>query len=236
MRTAHHNQDAWYRRVAKSVVGSRGPFYLRLAKMNPFHRAAIIKDPIGKMVAGFLYREFDTTPVIIIRHPVSLAASLERLKWWPEVHEFAVQPDLVDDYFADEPDFLTRSWPNRMLESMAHWRASYKVLLHQADKYPNWQVVTHEEFCRRPVEVVRRLYNNLDLPWSTSFADKIRRLTNSSNPTQARRGRVQDFQRDSSSIFEMRRASVSIKERRQIFSVVKDVALDIYSRESFAVD
>jgi len=145
MRTALHPQDAWYRKVAKHIAGSRGPFHLRLAKWNPFHLASVIKDPIGKLVAGFLYRAFDTTPVIIVRHPVSLAASLERLGWWPEVREFAVQDDLVEDFFADEPDFLFRSWPNRILESMAHWRATYKVLLRQAARHPNWQVVTHEE-------------------------------------------------------------------------------------------
>ena len=236
MRTGIHDGDAWYRKMAKSVVGSRGPFYLRLAKLNPFHQAAVIKDPIGRMIAGFLYREFDTTPVIIVRHPVSLAASLRRLGWWPEVREFAVQPTLVDDYFADEPDFLTRDWPNRMLESMAHWRATYKVLLQQAERYADWQVITHEELCERPVEVVRRLYRQLGLPWSSAYAQKLRSLTDSSNPVEARSGRVQDFQRDSSSIFEKRRDAIPKNQRREIYDIVKDVALQIYSRESFAID
>jgi len=236
MRTAHHDEDSRPRKALKALVGSRGPFYLRLAKMNLLHRAAVIKDPMGRMATEFLYRAFDTTPVILVRHPVSLAASLKRMGWWPEVHEFAVQPDLVEDYFADEKDFLTREWPNRMLESMAHWRATYKVLLQQADRYPDWQVVTHEEFCERPVEVTRRLYDNLGLPWSGAYAEKIRGLTGASNTAQARDGRVQDFRRDSSRLFEMRRDSIPAEERRQIFDVVKDVALTLYSRESFALE
>lgn len=234
--TAHYDGDPWYRKLAKSLVGSRRPFFLRLAKMNPFHRAALIKDPFGKMVAELLYREFDTTPVIMIRHPVSLAASLRRLGWWPETHAFAVQPDLVEDYFADEADFLTRSWPNRMLESMAHWRATYKMLLSQAEKYPDWSIVTHEAFCERPVEITRRLYEDLDLPWSDRYVDKLQSLTAASNSSGARGGHVQDFRRDTSSLFEMRRDSIPVDERRQIFEIVKDVALDIYSRESFALE
>lgn len=236
MQTAHHDQDAWSRTALKTVVGSRGPFYLRLAKLNPLHRAAVIKDPMGRMATEFLYREFDTTPVILVRHPVSLAASLKRMGWWPEMHEFAVQPDLVEDYFADETDFLTRTWPNRLLESMAHWRATYKVLLQQADEYPDWTVVTHEDFCERPVDVTRRLYDDLGLPWSDAYAKKIRSLTGTSNSAQARSGRVQDFRRDSSRLFEMRRDSIPVEERRQIFDVVKDVALSLYSRDSFALD
>jgi len=236
MRTSHHPDDAWYRTAIKTLVGSRGPYYLRLAKWNPFHQAAVVKDPIGKMVAGFLHREFDTTPVIIVRHPVSLAASLARLEWWPEVREFAVQEDLIADYFADEPDFLFRSWPNRMLEAMAHWRVTYKVLLRQAAQYPDWQVVTHEELSKRPIEVARHLYNALDLPWSDAVARTIRKLTSGSNSATVRPGRVQDFKRDSASIFQLRRDSVPIEQRRQIFEVVKDVALDLYSLDSFAIE
>ena len=236
MRTALHGNDAWYRKAVKSVVGSRGPVYLRLAKLNPVHRAAVIKDPIGKMVASFLHREFDTTPVILVRHPVSLAASLARLEWWPEVREFAVQEDLVEDYFSDEPDFLFRSWPNRMLESMAHWRATYKVLLRQAALHPSWQVITHEALSERPIEVVQGLYDALDLPWSESVARTLRKLTSGSNSATARTGRVQDFKRDSARIFQMRRDSVPVEQRRQIFEIVKDVALDIYSPESFALE
>jgi hypothetical protein len=236
MRTSSYEGDAWYRSAAKWLLGSRGPFYLRLAKYNPFHRAAVIKDPIGKLVTGFLYREFNTTPVIIVRHPVSLAASLGRLGWWPEMREFAVQDNLIEDFFADEPEFLSRSWPNRMLESMAHWRATYKILLRQADNNPDWHVVTHEELSKRPLKVVQSLYAALDLPWSNSVARKIRSLTSSTNQATVRPGRVQDFKRDSARIFELRRDAVPVEQRRQIFEVVKDVALDLYTRESFALN
>ncbi len=236
MRTAHHDADSWPRRALKALVGSRGPFYLRLAKLNPFHRAAVLKDPMGRMAAEFLYREFDTIPVILVRHPVSLAASLKRVGWWPEMREFAVQPDLIEDYFADEKAFLAREWPNRLLEAMAHWRATYKVLLQQAQQYPDWQVVTHEDFCEQPVQTTRRLYNALNLPWSSAYAEKIRALTGTANPTRPRAGRVQDVRRNSARLFEMRRDAIPPDERRRIFEVVQDVALDVYSRESFAID
>jgi len=233
--TTHYDGDPWYREAAKRLVGSRRPFYLRLAKLNPFHQTALIKDPFAKILAEFLYQEFDTVPVILVRHPVSLAASLRRLDWWPEMHEFAVQPDLVDDFFADEPEFLQRSWPNRMLESMAHWRATYKILLTQAERHPDWQIVRHEDFCENPVEVTRSLYDALDLPWGSRYARKLRSLTGASNTAQAQNDHVQDFQRNSSNLFELRRDAVPLEQRRRIFNVVKDVALQLYSRESFAL-
>ncbi len=46
---------------------------------------------------------------------------------------------------------------------------------------------------------------------------------------------VQDFKRDSAGIFELRKNSLTIEERRKIFDIVKDVALDFYPEESFSI-
>ena len=80
------------------------------------------------------------------------------------------------------------------------------------------------------------LYDALDLQWSESVARTLRKLTSGSNSATASTGRVQDFRRDSARIFQMRRDSVPVEQRRQIFEIVKDVALDLYSRESFALN
>jgi hypothetical protein len=45
-----------------------------------------------------------------------------------------------------------------------------------------------------------------------------------------------DLSRDSASLFEMRRDSLTREERREVFEIVKDVALQLYSKESFALD
>lgn len=235
LRTAPNDQDAWWRAVAKQVLGSRGPFYLRLAKLNPFHTAAVLKDPNARMLTAYLYHAFEVKPVVVVRHPVSLAASLKRVGWWPGTREFAEQPDLVADYFSDEVDFLHREWATPVLKSAAHWRATYKVLLTQAEEHPDWQVVTHEALSADPVPTFRQLYEALGLPWSGRVERKVRALTEDGS-AGARNGRVQDFRRNSADIFEMRRDAIPKEERRAIFDVVQDVALQVYSRESFAID
>lgn len=236
LRTTKNPHDSWSRKFVKGVVGSRGPFYLRLARVNPFHRAAVIKDPSSKLLAGYLYHHFGAKPVVLVRHPVSLAASLRRAGWWPEMVDFAREPELIEDYFADEPEFLFRVWPNRMLEAMAHWRATYKVLLAQADRFPDWQVVTHEELSQEPIATFERLYEVFGLPWSASIERRIVALTQGSGSAEARNGRIMDLRRESADIFRMRRASLTKRERRAIFDVVQDVALQLYTRDSFAID
>ena len=231
-------KDPWQRKLIKALVGSRGEFYLRLAKPNPFHRAAVIKDPIGNLLTEYLYHNFQVKPVIIVKHPLSFIASLKRVKWWIQTSWITEnQPHLVEDYFSDELDFIDREYDTLVEGSAAYWRATYKVLLEQASKYPDWQVITIEELSNDPLNVFQKLYSHLDLPWSDSVERKIIKLTrNSNNSTDAKGGKVQDFNRNSKDIFAMRRNSLSENERQAIFNIVRDVALKVYPESSFALN
>jgi hypothetical protein len=232
---ARNPRDPRWRRLLKSIFGSRGPVCLRLAQINPFHRSTILKDPVGKLVAEYLHVEFGVRPVVTVRHPASLAASLRRMEWWPEMSDFRRQESLIKDHFQNDRDFLWKSWDSPMLESMAHWRATYKVLLRQAKKH-DWIVLTHEEVSERPVETFKSLYDTLGLPWSPAIKWTIKRFTSGDNSASAAENQAMDMHRDSSAIFELRRDSLDMETRRKIFDITSDVALDLYSRQSFALD
>ena len=235
LRSWHPQSDPWLRKAIKRITGSRGPFYLRLAKTNPFHQAAVIKDPTGSLLSEYLHLHFGAKPVIVIKHPTSFIASLKRVNWWPHPGKMKDQPHLIEDYFSDEADFLHKKWSSPILRSAAYWRALNKVFLAQTSKYPDWQVITHEELSQHPVSNFRTLYEALALPWSEAIKKKIIKQTQNNHSAEAKKGLVQDFQRNSKDIFEMRRNSLSIEERRAIFEIVEDVALQIYSKESFAI-
>jgi hypothetical protein len=236
LRALDDPSDPWSKRLLKRLVGSRGPFYLRLAKLNPFHRAAVIKDPTGLLLTEYLFEHFGIRPVILVRHPVSVVASLERVNWWPGVDEINDQPALVSDYFSDELDFIYGEWSDPALRAAAYWRAVNKVLLTQASQHSSWIVLTHEELSQHPRHHFRSLYTTLGLPWSASVEKTIHSLTRNNGTPEARNGAVQDFRRNSSDIFELRRNAVPIETRRAIFELTKDVALQLYDRESFALD
>ena len=235
LRTSRHDGDPWWRKLAKQVVGSRGPFYLRLAKINPFHRAAVIKDPRGLLMTEYLYHAFGVKPVIVVRHPVSLAASLRRVGWWPGLDKFDRSPALVEDYLKGETELLERDWSDPLSEAMACWRLAHLVVLAQIEKYPDWQLVTHEALSRQPLETFRQLYDALGLSWSQRIARRLEGMTQGRS-AEASGGRVVDMNRDSAGIFEKRRDSIPKKERQAIFDVTGDVALQLYDRESFAID
>lgn len=236
LRTARHENDSWLRKIGKAFVGSRGPVYLRIARLNPFHTTSVIKDPTAHLLTEYLYQEFDVQPVIVVRHPVSLAASLDRVGWYWKMNGLLEYPTFVEDHLSNETEFLERSWSSHLLESMAVWRVVYKALLSQAEQYPDWQVVTHERLSAEALTAFQELYKALDLPWSERIKHKIEKLTGGRNSAEARGNQAMDLKRDSANLFEMRRDSVPEDKRREIYDIVKDVALDIYSRESFAID
>lgn len=229
-------KDLWLRKLTKTVVGSRGPFYLRLAKPNIFHTAAVIKDPTGNLLSEYLYVHFGVKPVIVIKHPISFFVSLKRVNWLPKLNEINDQPYLIQDYFSDELDFINGKYTDLLLAASAYWRTTYKVLLAQANKYPNWQIFTHEELSQSPVPVFKNLYNNLELSWSESVEKKIYKLTTGNSSAKARKGRVQDFKRNSADIFQASIDCTSLEERKKIFDIVQDVALQVYDRKTFAID
>jgi len=48
--------------------------------------------------------------VIVVRHPVSLAASLDRVGWHWQMNGLLEYSDLIDDYLMDETEFMHKNW------------------------------------------------------------------------------------------------------------------------------
>ena len=222
-------------RLVKQCLGSRGPFYLRIAKLNPFHTSALIKDPIGMLLTEYLYLQFGVKPVILIKHPLSQIASYKRVSLWPHLSQLGQQPEFVDDHFADEREFFAQP-TDPIAEAASFWRAIYKVLLSQASQYPDWLTVTHEDLCQHPIAKFQALYQQLNLGWSDRIERQIQKMTQGNVSAEAGQGKFHDFNRNSADIFAIRRDSLSLQERRLIFDIVQDVALQLYPRDSFAID
>ena len=67
--------DRWFTSMRKRVLGPRGAFHLWLAKLNPFHVCAVVKDPDGCLLTEYLYGRYGVRPVICVRHPTAFVAS-----------------------------------------------------------------------------------------------------------------------------------------------------------------
>jgi hypothetical protein len=235
LRTGYYQNDSRARKLIKRFVGSRGPFYLRFAKLNPFHKAAVIKDPIGCLLTEYLSASFGVKPVIVIRHPVTFVASIRRLGWEVNLEPLAGQSELVDDYFSDDPSFAAERYTDTVERGAALWRALNKVLLAQASRNPDWPVIRHEELSARPLDIMSGLYDKLDLTWSERVERMVQANTRAKGRAEAASGKVQDFKRDSAQLFALRMKMMSADERRRIFEITWDVAQEHYPKASFGL-
>lgn len=235
LRNSPFKNEAIHRRVIKQMVGTRGPYYLRLAKMNPFHKHAVIKDPTGTLLTEYLNVTHGVKPVVVIRHPASFIASLRRANWWPDTKKLLDQPHLLDDHFGGDISSFYHENFDELQNAAAHWRILTQVVVNQAKKHKNWHLVTLESVSQNPIEEFKALYEKLNLPWSASIEKKIINTTQVKGKAEVKGNLIQDFKRDSAKIFEMRKNSLSQEERRKIFDIVGDVALEFYPEESFSI-
>ncbi len=237
--TAFYERDSELKRMAKRAVGSRGPYYLRLARINPLSRFAVVKDPVGCLLTGWLTDVFGFRSVVLLRHPVAFVASTRRLGWNLREHLDALtrQPHLVEDWLGSGlRELAERSWSTHAEEGAILWRALNTVLLAQAGGNPNIVVLRHEDLSARPVSEFRSLYDLLGLPWSRRVERRIRRLTEVSNRAEAGRGRVQDFARDSAALLELRLGQIDAAERERIWELTRYVAAPYYPRQTFMLE
>jgi hypothetical protein len=228
--------DRWLTKLRKRTIGSRQTFDLWCAKLNPFHNCAVIKDPIGCLLTEYLYTRYRVRPVICVRHPTAFVASYLD----PRLHQFiwhlpdvAGQPELLEDYFAGDPEPFDVDQKDRVRGAAVLWWALNRVLLDQCARHPDWIVVVHEDLCKSPMATFRSLFSQLGLPWTRRVERVIRLQTGAHNRAAARD--IHDHYRNSAALFEFRRGMLSREDRHKIFSVTQDVALRIYTEESFGL-
>jgi hypothetical protein len=240
LRTGYYRNDTVPRKLAKKIVGSRGPFYLRLAKINMFHRAAVVKDPVGCLLAEYLAETFKIRPVILIRHPLAFVASTTRLGWQLDkelsLSSLWEQEELVEDHFSSDQQVRKVNYCDPTAAAAGLWRALNKVLLRQAARHPEWIVIRHEDLCETPVQHFHRLYDKLDLPWSPRIERKVRSRTGGKNKIEASLRRVQTLSRSSANLFQLRANMLSAAQKRMVFEITRDVATTVYSESSFGLD
>ncbi|HEY2345805.1 MAG TPA: sulfotransferase [Xanthomonadaceae bacterium] len=228
LRTGYYKNDTPFQRFAKRFVGSRGPFHLRLARLNPFHDAAIVKDPVGCLLTRYLAESYGVKPVIMVRRPVGFVASSKKLRWENSLDPIVNQPDLVARFFGDEEhELIERYGSGTPIEKAAlTWRLLNTVLLAFHDAIPGSVLVTHEQLSEEPVATFERIFAGVGLPMTDRIRERIARHTSGDGKTG--QGRVQRFVRDSKSIAGQSQSLLDADEKKKVMLIAEPLATRIY--------
>jgi hypothetical protein len=227
--------DSFLTRMRKQIIGPRGAVHLWLAKLNPFHSHAVIKDPDGCLLTEYLHARYGVRPVICVRHPTAFVASYLHYRFPWDLPELSGQPALIEDYFRGDASVFDVDRQDQVAGAAVLWWGLNRVLLEQCSRHPDWAVVVHEELCQAPEATFRSLFERLELPWSRRVEHAIRKRTGAHNTAEAAAGKEHDHYRNSADLFELRRGMLTREDRQKVFDVTRDVALQIYTKESFGL-
>jgi hypothetical protein len=238
LRTAYYPRDRALKRLVKSVIGSRGPFYLRLAKLNPFHQVGLVKDPTACLMMRWLATEFGFQTLMLVRHPVAFVASHLRLGWdlAARLDALRSQPALLDDDIGpEERALLARRDDDPVMQAAILWRVLHVALMAQA-REARPVILTHEALSAAPLPRFTELFDRFALPLTPRTRRRIERLTSSENATEARGTAAQDFRRNSADLLKLRIGTLSAAQRRTIFDLTRDVASPWYDEGTFQLE
>ncbi|HYW35438.1 MAG TPA: sulfotransferase [Balneolaceae bacterium] len=188
--------------AGKLIFRTEGQLQFEIAKYNPFVRRILLKDPEACFASRFLHEHYDMSVVMLIRHPLSFAASLKRVGWRFDFNNFLQQPQLMEDYleeFRAEMEELNKD-STVIEEAGMLWNCVYRVVADMLRRHPDYIAVRHRQLAQEPVETIKNLYQQLGLSFTKKVENTIIDHTSSKNPGQAEKDRVHHLKRNSAKI------------------------------------
>jgi hypothetical protein len=158
----------------------------------------LVKDPIALFSSEWLADTFDMRVLVMIRHPASFAASIQRRGWRHRFADFLEQPLLMRDFLAPYEDRIRAAsarQPDILDEAILLWNVLYGAVSGMQDRRPDWLYARQEDIAREPLDRFRELYAQLGLAWGEAVEQRVLQTSSASNPADAER--VSSIRRDS---------------------------------------
>jgi hypothetical protein len=235
IRTGYYPNDGPLPRLIKHVVGSRGPFYYRIARYNPWHEAALIKDPVGCLLTAYLIERCNFRGVVVLRHPIGVADSFRRLGYDGNrgLASLREQPEYVDEFLTHEDrKLIERTYDDPRIAAAVLWRMLWRGLAQQACATET-PIVRLEDLSADPIVEFRRLYDHFDLPWSDRVERRIVHLTSGDVAAPRTGGPARQFVRDSAGIMAATVERTPREAREAIYEYCGEVAEPWYDESSY---
>lgn len=160
----------------------------------------LIKDPFAVFSIPWFIERLGAKVVVTIRHPAAFASSLKRLDWPFDFSHLLRQPLLMRDYlepYREKMQAMLARPGDVIGQAALLWKMIYKAVDEQRKRYPDIDVVRHEDLSLEPQEGFRQLYANLGLPYHEGAERAILVSSSTENPNEVSRKKVHAVRLDS---------------------------------------
>ena len=207
----------------------------QIRSLNTNYRfRGLIKDPIAIFSAEWLYNNFNTQNLILIRHPAAFVSSLKRLNWHFDFNNFLKQNELMEDHLLKYKNQMELTSGNITEEASLLWVCIHSVIKYYQENYPSWVFKRHEDISRNPLKEFENIFQLLDLEFNKIIKEKIIDLTSSKNPSEVtKHGKIHQLKRDSLANIYNWKNRLSKNEIDQIKRITKATADHFYSDDEW---
>lgn len=142
-------------RIIKGRI--RNPWVDRFNRKVMYNKI-LIKDIRIHLILGWLKRRFPYLKIVLLlRHPLGVAVSLQKIGWLPGVKKYCENNELVEDYLRPfvEPMLEGQTQLERYVFS---WCVEHYVPLQQLARVSDVYVCFYEWFCVNVVEETEKLF------------------------------------------------------------------------------
>lgn len=196
-----------------------------------FYRRRIVKEIRCNLMLGWLKKIANHPPIVlVIRHPLQIAASWRKLQWTREqlgIDSILSQKTLLRD-FSVIADVQKRIDPQDFVENIVfQWCIVHLVPslhLKQNEAY----AIFYENLLAEPAHELPRLFQYLKKPFSRKILPQILSKPSWTNWLE------RDFKQDRSSLLNSWKDEFSMQQKRKADSILAAFALDhIYDKNGF---
>lgn len=142
----------------------------------------LVKDPLMFFSAEWFAKTHHTAVIITIRHPAAFVASLKVKNWFFDFYNLAEQPDLMQRLSPELQNQViqySKKRPDIIDTGICMWNIIHHVALQYKEKHPDWMMVRHEDLSDYPVEEFKKMFERLEIPFTSYLEKKILNSTQS---------------------------------------------------------
>jgi hypothetical protein len=216
------------RRLERSP-GQRARRLARLLHARATGARGLLKDPFAVFSIPWFARRLDAEIVVVVRHPLAVAASAKRLHWGFDTSWLLDQPLLMRDRLEPFRQELEAQPDTLAGQTALLWKIVYATVLDYTRELPRIRLVLHEDLSRRPLEAFPPLFDSLGLSFGRRARRAIARTTSEDNPAETDLSVPGSIMVDAEANLESWRKRLEPDEIATIESTAGELAASLYS-------
>ena len=157
--------------------------FLKETKSRFSSSRTVYKDPIAFMSVEWIYKHFDMSVIMLIRHPAAFVSSIKLKNWKFDFNNFLEQEALMNTYLKDYKKIVkeyVETEKDIIDQGILLWNIFHDIIADFQTKYKDeWYFVKHEDLSINPIPEFEKIFNRLGIEYSTEVQNYIIESTTS---------------------------------------------------------